>query len=188
MLSVTPEELREALERPEPVQLIDVRTGAEFRGVHVRGARPHPLHRLDPEAVRAERPPDARGPTLVLCRSGHRAARAAERLAAAGVPARVVEGGTAACVAAGLPVVRGGAGGAGGAGVSLERQVRVAAGSLVAAGVGLGWSVHPLFLLLPGFVGCGLVVSGLTDTCGLGVLLARMPWNHRPDTPPEAAA
>jgi len=26
-------------------------------------------------------------------------------------------------------------------------------------------------------VGAGLVFAGITDTCGMGMILARMPWN-----------
>jgi rhodanese-related sulfurtransferase len=86
-----------------------------------------------------------------------------------------VEGGTLACVEAGLPVVRGKKA------ISLERQVRIAAGSLVLIGVLLGWLVHPALAGLAAFVGAGLVFAGLTDTCGMGLLLARMPWNRVQD-------
>ena len=82
-----------------------------------------------------------------------------------------VEGGTLACVDAGLPVVRGKKA------VSLERQVRIAAGSLVLLGAALSF-VHPAFVGLSAFVGAGLVFSGITDTCGMGMILARMPWNQ----------
>src|SRR5271157_3127554 len=83
-----------------------------------------------------------------------------------------VEGGTLEWERAGLPVVRGKKT------VSLERQVRIAAGSLVVLGTGLGAFVHPGFLALSAFVGAGLVFAGITDTCGMGMLLARMPWNR----------
>ena len=62
--------------------------------------------------------------------------------------------------------------------ISLERQVRIAAGSLVVLGTALGAFVHPGFLALAAFVGAGLVFAGITDTCGMGLLLARMPWNR----------
>jgi hypothetical protein len=61
--------------------------------------------------------------------------------------------------------------------MSLERQVRIAAGSLVLIGIALGWFVHPYFIGLSAFVGAGLVFAGVTDTCGMGMILARMPWN-----------
>ncbi len=82
-----------------------------------------------------------------------------------------VEGGTIACVEAGLPVVRDKKA------MSLERQVRIAAGSLTLFGSLLGL-LHPAFLAVPVFVGGGLAFSGITDTCGMAIILARMPWNR----------
>jgi hypothetical protein len=79
-----------------------------------------------------------------------------------------------ACVAAGLPVVRGKKA------VSLERQVRITAGSLVLIGAILGWFVHPYWNGLSAFIGAGLAFAGITDTCGMGMMLARMPWNQIP--------
>jgi rhodanese-related sulfurtransferase len=160
-----------------PVPLIDVRTPAEFEEVHVAFARNVPLDRLDPQALG-----DPAAPVYVVCRSGSRGQKACEKLLAAGF-ANVanVEGGTLACVEAGLPVVRGRKT------ISLERQVRIAAGSLVLLGVLLGVLAHPGFLGLAGFVGAGLVFAGITDTCGMGLLLARMPWNRRAAKPTPAA-
>jgi rhodanese-related sulfurtransferase len=109
----------------------------------------------------------------VICRSGSRAAKACERLLAAGFPNLVsVDGGTLACVQAGLPVVRGKKV------MSLERQVRIAAGFLALAGAVLSHFVNPWFWLLPAFVGAGLMVAGITDSCAMGLLLAKMPWNQ----------
>jgi hypothetical protein len=85
-----------------------------------------------------------------------------------------VEGGTQAWDEAGLPVVRGQKA------ISLERQVRIAAGSLVLLGALLGYFAHPYWIALSAFVGAGLVFAGITDTCGMGMLLARMPWNQAP--------
>jgi rhodanese-related sulfurtransferase len=81
---------------------------------------------------------------------------------------RASRGGTAAWEQAGLPVVRGQR-----KVISLERQVRIAAGLLVLCGVLLGWLVHPPLYALSAFVGAGLVFAGMTDTCGMGMLLAR---------------
>lgn len=60
----------------------------------------------------------------------------------------------------------------------LERQVRIAAGSMVVAGAALGFFVHPFWIGLSAFVGAGLVFAGVTDTCGMGMMLAKMPWNQ----------
>jgi rhodanese-related sulfurtransferase len=160
--------------RGEAVELIDVRTPAEFEAAHAEGARSLPLDSLDPEAFLRARGVAVTGPVYVICQSGVRGRRACERLETAGCPEVVnVEGGTTAWEAAGLPVVRGRKA------ISLERQVRIAAGSLVVFGVAFGTFVHPAFLGLAAFVGAGLVFAGVTDACGMAMLLARAPWNRR---------
>lgn len=169
--TIAPRQAHEQRVQGRPCLLLDVRTPLEHRGVHAEGAELHPLDRLDPAAIAAHRPAGA--PIYVLCRSGGRATQAVERLGAAGLAdCFVIEGGTDAWVAAGLPVVRGKAG------MALERQVRIAAGSLVLIGVVLGFTVHPWAFGLSGFIGAGLVFAGVTDWCGMGLLLARMPWNR----------
>jgi rhodanese-related sulfurtransferase len=156
-----------------PVELIDVRTPAEYRELHVPAARNVPLDRLDPAALMQSRNGSKDEPLYVICRSGSRGRQACEKLLAAGFTNVVnVEGGTLAWAECGLPVVRGKKA------ISLERQVRIAAGSLVLLGAVFGWLVHPAFIGLSAFVGAGLVFAGVTDTCGMGLLLARMPWNQ----------
>jgi rhodanese-related sulfurtransferase len=168
--TVHPWELEELRAAGKPVELIDVRTPAEFREVHVPFARNVPLDRLSPPDLMRGR--DA-GPLYLICRSGGRGRQACERLLTAGYPDVVnVEGGTLAWAERGLPVVRGKKT------ISLERQVRIAAGALVLLAVLLGWLVHPAFLGLAAFIGAGLVFAGVTDTCGMGLLLAHMPWNQ----------
>ena len=92
-----------------------------------------------------------------------------------------VEGGTKACEGIGLPFVRGQKA------ISLERQVRITAGSIVLVGVILGFLVHPAFFGLSGFIGAGLVFAGITDTCGMGMMLSKMPWNQVKTVPKRAA-
>jgi rhodanese-related sulfurtransferase len=171
--TISPRELEELRGRGTPIDLIDVRTPAEFREVHAEPARLVPLDRLDPKAVLEGRDGAGDRPLYLIFRTGSRAKQAAERFASAGFSNVVlVEGGTLAWEGAGLPVVRGKKT------ISLERQVRIAAGSLVAVGSALGAFAHPGFLAIPGFVGLGLVFAGVTDTCGMAMLLARMPWNR----------
>jgi rhodanese-related sulfurtransferase len=153
--------------------LLDVRTPAEFEEAHIEGSVSHPLTELDPRKVQSLAA--ARTNCVVICRSGNRAKQAAEKLAAAGVGSvQVLEGGVQAWEAAGLPLRRGRRT------MSLERQVRIAAGTLVFVGAVLGYFVSPAWIALSGFVGAGLVFAGITDTCGMGMLIARMPWNARP--------
>jgi hypothetical protein len=129
-----------------------------------------PLGELDVERVRG-----AMGGRrcVVVCQSGMRARKAAERLAAAGVEVVVLEGGMAAWEQMGLPVVRGEGGG-----LPLQRQVFMVIGAMVLAGVGLSWWVDPRWLGLSVFAGCGLIVAGATGFCPLALMMARMPWNR----------
>jgi rhodanese-related sulfurtransferase len=150
--------------------LIDVRTPAEHRGLHAEGVTLMPLDRFDAAAVQAGVP--AGKSIHLLCKSGARATMAAQKLDAAGCPCTVVAGGTDAWAAADLPVVRGRTV------MSLERQVRIAAGLLVLTGVVLGFAVHRYWFGLSGFVGAGLTFAGITDTCMMGMAIAKLPWNR----------
>jgi rhodanese-related sulfurtransferase len=180
--SISPRQLADLRGIGKPIDLVDVRTPVEFREVHVEAARNIPLDQLDPAAIMQGRNGTANEPVYVLCRSGSRGQKACEKFLQAGYANVVnVEGGTLACIEAGLPVVRGKKT------ISLERQVRIAAGSLVLVGAALGWFVHPAFIGLSAFVGAGLVFAGLTDTCGMGLALARMPWNRCPVDAPSCS-
>jgi rhodanese-related sulfurtransferase len=166
-------QMRELIDSGNALTIIDVRTPAEFAGVHAKGARLSPLDTLDPSAVAASRPNPA-DPLYVICQSGGRSAKACEKLEAAGItPVYSIEGGTSAWDRAGLPVERGDR-----HVISLERQVRITAGSLVLIGLVLAWAIHPYFLALTAFVGAGLVFAGVTDLCGMAILLHKMPWNR----------
>ena len=168
--SISPRDLFALSGRGEPVELLDVRTPAEFREVHVPMARNVPLDMLDPAALLKAR--SGSGPLYCICKSGGRSSKACEKLVAAGGSNVVnVEGGTTAWVEAGLPAVRGKKT------MSLERQVRIVAGSLVVLGSALSFW-HPAWIALSAFVGAGLVFAGITDTCGMAMLLARLPWNR----------
>lgn len=170
--TITPSELDSLRKSGRKVDLVDVRTPVEYREIHVEYARNVPLDRLDAQAVQADRVSPAEEPLYVVCRSGSRGKQACEKLQSAGLNVKNVEGGTLACEAAGLPVVRGKKA------MSLERQVRIAAGAIVLIGVALSIWVHPYCIGLSAFVGAGLMFSGITDTCGMGIILSRMPWNQ----------
>jgi rhodanese-related sulfurtransferase len=171
--TITPQGLAEFCKDGRKFDLIDVRTPVEFQELHAAPARNVPLERLDAAALLQGRNGAADEPLYLICRSGTRGRQACEKLAAAGCTNVVnVEGGTLAWDACGLPVVRGRKA------FSLERQVRIAAGTLVCIGALLSWLVHPAFIALSAFVGLGLIYAGVTDTCGMGMLLARMPWNQ----------
>ena len=173
MVTISP---REALQKvkSEQAQLIDVRTPAEYRALHAVGAENHELSQLNQEYITKSLLPDlSEKPVLLLCKSGNRASKAAEIFQQANIQkVFVVEGGTGLWHEQGLPVEKDKSV------ISLERQVRITAGTLVFLGTLLGVFVNQYFLIIPGFVGAGLVFAGVTDTCGMALLLARMPWNR----------
>jgi len=179
--SVSPQQVVELRQQAAPLDILDVRTPAEYAAVHVEGSRSVPLDRLYPPAEAAARNGTADAPIYLLCRSGGRAARAWSQFHGAGFEnVFTIDGGIDAWQKAGLPVVRGPK-----QVMSLERQVRVAAGSLVLLGVVLGWSIHPALYGLSAFIGAGLIFAGVTDWCGMGIALSKMPWN-RPASDREA--
>ena len=157
----------------EKIPLVDVRSRGEFNAVHAEGAILCPLDTLKPRQLAEQLGISSTAPVALLCASGNRAKKASEKFFSEGIPhCLVVEGGTHAWEAAGLPVTKG-------KGVIyIERQVRIGAGTMVLAGVLLGHYVHPGWYFLSGFIGCGLIFAGTTDWCGMGLLLAKMPWNQ----------
>jgi rhodanese-related sulfurtransferase len=167
-MKISPEQLQAKLDQGH-VKILDVRSPVEFNAVHIVGSELMPLNRLDAERLRSdgiER--------VIVCRSGGRATKAQQQLQSSGCKLfAVLEGGIGAWEQTGLPVVRGKSA------ISLERQVRIAAGLLVLTGVILGTWVHPYYYGIAAFVGAGLTFAGITDWCGMGMLLAKAPWNQR---------
>ena len=168
---LAPAELAQLLRERPDARLLDVRTPGEFEAEHIAGAYNVPLDTL------GEHGPEIRAgvaaPVVLVCRSGQRARKAEEALKGAGMTnLHVLDGGMTAWIAAGQPVHRGAPR------MSLERQVRIAAGTLAATGGFLALFADPLFAAIPAFVGSGLVFAGATDTCAMGMLIAKLPYNR----------
>ena len=159
-----------------PPLLLDVRTPLEFESERIEGSLNVPLDQLD---TRLHQVPD-RADVVVVCRTGVRATIAAETLARAGRRARVLEGGVHGWRRAGLPLRQGRKR------LAVDRQVQLIAGTMVLAGVALGVLVSPWFLGLAAFFGAGLTFAGATGTCGLALLLMKMPWNRPVSLPTDA--
>lgn len=170
--SVTPHELQALKSSGKSLELIDVRTPAEFQELHVDFAKNLPLDRLSTTTLQSAGTMKSEAPLYLICQAGTRGKQACEKLAAEGWNVVNVEGGTKAWNAAGFPVVRGKKV------ISLERQVRIVAGLMVLVGSILGYFVHPDWIGLPAFVGAGLAFAGITDTCGMAIILGKMPWNQ----------
>ena len=149
--------------------LVDIREHDEFARDHVEGAVHAPLSDFERVAI------DARGCEVVYtCRTGNRTGVNAARLAARVTgQAFLLEGGLDAWKAEGLATrtdTR--------QPIELMRQVQMTAGGLILIGAALGLLIHPAFWGLSAFVGAGLFLAGATGFCGMGRVLAVMPWNQ----------
>jgi rhodanese-related sulfurtransferase len=178
--SITVSDLVDRINDDDRLRIIDVRSPGEYASGHIPGAINIPL-----EQVETRLDDLGSGPIALLCQSGRRAEMACQLLDPHGRDLLLVGGGTKAWADSGMPLVASSS-----SRWSLERQVRLIAGLLVLLGSALAAFVGPGWIFLPAFVGAGLTFAGLTDICGMGLLLAKMPWNraktNQPGCPAEA--
>lgn len=166
------ERLDEMMAGRADVRVLDVRTPGEFESVHIRGGYNVPLGQLGEHA--REIRDHVEEPVVLVCQSGGRARKAREALKEAGMPnLHVLEGGMGAWVSASKPVERGPGR------MSMERQVRIVAGALAAAGGVLAMTASPRFGAVPAAVGAGIFFAGVTDTCGMAAVLSKLPYNRQ---------
>jgi rhodanese-related sulfurtransferase len=163
---------REITDHHEHYTFIDVRTPGEFESTHIPHARNHPLDALDQHLDAVRQAVDAGQDVVLVCRAGSRAHQAQERLTAAGLPELpILEGGMIAWEQADgdvvVDVVR----------WDLERQVRFVAGLIVLASI-LVSIVWPSARFVAGALGAGLIFASVTNTCAMGVLISRLPYNQ----------
>jgi rhodanese-related sulfurtransferase len=170
--TITIENWKEWQAACRPAQLVDVRSATEFATAHLPCAINIPLEQVELRTADLA----ANEPVVLVCQGGTRARLAYALLAGSGRDLLVLEGGTDAWLKAGYPAVRSTA-----SRWALERQVRLAAGLLVAVGVFLALVTSTWWLVVPALIGCGLVFAGSTGFCPMGEALARLPWN-RPRT------
>ncbi|TMS00597.1 rhodanese-like domain-containing protein [Nonomuraea basaltis] len=179
MSHIDPTSARSLIAADPYVLVVDVRTPAEFESAHIDGAVNLPLDQVDAHLRRIVT--SAGGRMLLICQSGNRAERARTALAGAGLAdVAVLDGGMNAWIAAGGPVNRGRPRWA------LERQVRLVAGSIVFTAAVAGFWV-PAAALVAAFIGGGLTVAALTNTCTMGLLLSKLPYNRVGGADVEAA-
>ncbi|KPQ33813.1 MAG: Rhodanese-related sulfurtransferase [Phormidium sp. OSCR] len=165
--AVAPGHLKQQLESGE-ILLIDVREPSEHAGEKIDGAQLMPLSRFEAAEIPSDRP------FVLYCQSGNRSAQAAQKLFAAGFEqVSHLDGGLNAWKQAGHPTLVNK-----NAPISIMRQVQIVAGSLVLIGTVVGVFV-PGFLFLSGFVGAGLLFAGVSNTCMMARLLAKLPYNQR---------
>jgi rhodanese-related sulfurtransferase len=168
--TIDPQVLRGRLDSAAPPRVLDVRTPGEFETVHIPGAYNVPLDLL--REHRDEIIKHFDDDVVLVCRSGQRASQAEGALRNAGLPnVHILEGGMTAWEAKGLPVNRGTQR------WDLERQVRFVAGSIVLSSI-LGSIAAPGLKWLAAGIGGGLAAAALTNTCAMGMLLSRLPYNR----------
>lgn len=151
------------------LQLIDCRSPGEFAAGHIPGSVNIPIEELGARVNDI----DTSRAVVFVCASGRRARAAAAALAASRASVAVLEGGVTAWIRSGGEVVRSGS-----SMWSIERQVRLVAGSIVTIGA-IASVFDPRWIALPAMVGLGLTFAAVTDSCAMGRLLMRMPWNRR---------
>jgi rhodanese-related sulfurtransferase len=161
--------LRDELEGGDAT-LVDVREHAEHAGGRVSGAKLMPLGELESRHKEL----DHKRPVYVMCRSGNRSAKAQKELHDLGFENVInVSGGFEEWKRHDLPFEKDER-----APWDIERQVRFVAGSFVLLGFLLAVFVHPYLIGISAFIGAGLVFSALTNTCTMGMVLLKMPWNR----------
>lgn len=167
---LSPQDARRQID--EGAVLVDIRAADEHAREHIAQALHVPVDRIVAGEGAALK--NAKG-IIFYCRSGMRTRTNAQTLAAcASCDVYMLEGGLDAWKKAGLPTIADAS-----QPIELQRQVQIAAGSLVLIGTVLGATVSPWYLLLSGFVGAGLVFAGISGFCGMARLLMAMPWNQR---------
>jgi rhodanese-related sulfurtransferase len=174
MSAIRPAEVAELRTQHPELRLIDVRTPGEFAASHIAGSYNVPLPVLGEHQAELRQRSDE--PVVLICQSGRRATAAEAQLRQAGFASvRVLDGGIVAWQAAGLPV----------AAVhaerlpwTIERQVRLVAGGIIAVSILASLIWQPAGLVA-GAIGLGLVFASVTNTCTMGALLARLPYNRR---------
>ncbi len=169
MKNVTPKELNTLLHDEDKDELlIDVRSKGEFKGGHIKEAKNIPLDDIAEAADRLK----GIGTVYVNCGSGVRSCQATEQLERCGVNVVNVKGGLSAWLRDGFGVARDGK-----AVIPVIRQVMILSGILILLGVALSMFFNPLWILLSGFVGAGLLFAGISGICAMQKLLSQMPWN-----------
>ena len=179
--ALAPETLRSWVSEHQDLVVIDVRSAAEFGSMHIRGSYNVPLPLLSDHTDKLAARLGSR--VVLVCQSGARAEQARQSLAGSGIDtAYVLTGGVPGFAASGGDVAKGKDRWA------LERQVRLAAGSLVVLGLAGGKFVSPKIRTLAGVIGAGLTFSAVTNTCAMGQAISAMPWNRAAKEPTRESA
>jgi len=168
---VSPKEAQELISKDAKFRFLDVRSLLEFNEVHIKDSINVPIDIL---ASKIDELNQSNQSYIVFCRTGNRSPMAADMLLQFGIQgAKVMQGGMIRWQKEGLSVIKGESV------MSLERQVRVIAGSLMVLGIIMAWLVNKAFILISIWVACGLIYAGITNSCLMGMLLMKLPYNKK---------
>lgn len=167
--TISPTDAAKILKENPNTMILDVRMAGEVSQSYIENSLNIPVDMIQGKVGELS---ESKKDYFILCRSGGRAAKAAKIMIQAGISnIKVIDGGMLQWQKEKLPFTKGK--------VSLERQIRVIAGSLVLLGILLAWLVHWGFIFVSAFVGSGLVFAGITDTCMMGMMLMKLPYNRK---------
>jgi glyoxylase-like metal-dependent hydrolase (beta-lactamase superfamily II)/rhodanese-related sulfurtransferase len=168
---ISPRDASSLLKQDTQTKILDVRSALEFSQVHIEHSLNIPIDMI---SAKINELSQSKQNYLVLCHTGNRAAMAADMLIQSGIhTVKVMEGGIIRWQKEKLPVIKDQGG------MSLERQVRLIAGSLVLLGIMMSWLLNWAFIFVSVFVSSGLIYAGLTDNCLMGMLLMKLPYNKK---------
>ncbi|UCG34719.1 MAG: MBL fold metallo-hydrolase [Candidatus Omnitrophota bacterium] len=168
---ISPKEASALISKDSQFKLLDVRSALEFNETHLKDSTNIPIDML---SLKINSLSQSGQKYIVFCRTGNRSPMAADMLLQSGISAvKVMEGGITRWQKEKLPIIKGQGE------LSLERQVRIIAGSMVLLGIVLAWLAHWAFIFISVVVASGLVFAGLTDNCLMGILLMKLPYNKK---------
>ncbi len=166
---ISPHDAASLLKQDTQTKILDVRSALEFSQLHIEPSLNIPIDMI---SAKINELSQSGQNYLVLCHTGNRAAMAADMLMQSGIhTVKVMQGGIVHWQKEKLPVIKGQGT------MSLERQVRVIAGSLILLGIIMSWLLNWAFIFISVFVSSGLIYAGLTDNCLMGMLLMKLPYN-----------
>ena len=166
---ISPRDAQEIIAKNPKIKLLDIRSVLEFNQVHIKDSINIAIDTLSFRIKELSKPGQG---YIIFCRTGNRSLIAADMLLQAGIHnIKIMEGGITRWQKDKMPVIRGKVC------VSLERQIRIIAGSLFLFGIIMSWFVHQAFIGISIFISCGLIYSGITDNCLMGMLLMKLPYN-----------
>ena len=168
---VSPKQALEQVAGNPKTKFLDVRSPLEYNEIHIKDSINIPIDMIPSKVNELSQSGET---YIVLCHTGNRSPMAADMLLQSGIRSvKVMEGGMTRWEKEKLSAIKGEST------MSLERQVRVIAGSLILLGIILAWLTHPAYIFISVWVACGLIFAGLTNNCLMGILLMKLSYNRK---------